>query len=178
VAEAFSRYAGVDLRGVVDAPELGRRAEAAGIGAYAPGAPYDAIAAHILVDRVEPRLAALERPVFLHDFPAPLAALARIKPSDPTVAERFELYAGGLELANAFGELGDPDEQLRRLERDAEARRAAGAPVYPIDQRFIQALREGIPPAAGIALGMDRLLMLLSDAPEIGQVVAFGPGEV
>jgi len=94
------------------------------------------------------------------------------------VAERFELYAGGLELANAFGELTDPDEQLRRLQDDQAQRERQGAAPYPIDMRFIEALREGIPPSAGIALGVDRLVMLLCDADQIDQVTAFAPDEI
>jgi elongation factor P--(R)-beta-lysine ligase len=178
VSAAFAAHAGVDLTGVVDVERLRRRAEAAGHGPFTADEPFEGIASRILVDHVEPALARLPAPVFLHDFPAPLAALSRLKPDDPTVADRFELYAGGIELANAFGELTDPDEQLRRLEQDRQARQLAGAPVHPVDQRFIDALREGMPPAAGIALGVDRLLMLLCDEAEIGRVVAFGPDEV
>ena len=178
VSEAFAAHAGVDLAGVVDAGQLRRRAEAAGHGPFGADEPFEGIASRILVDHVEPALARLSAPVFLYDFPAPLAALSRLKPDDPTVAERFELYAGGIELANAFGELTDPDEQLRRLEADRQSRQAAGAPVHPVDRRFIDALREGMPPAAGIALGVDRLMMLLCDQAAIGQVVAFGPDEV
>jgi lysyl-tRNA synthetase class 2 len=178
VSKAFAAHAGVDLAGVVDVERLRRRAEAAGHGPFAADEPFEGIASRILVDHVEPALSRLSAPAFLYDFPAPLAALSRLRPDDPTVAERFELYAGGIELANAFGELTDPDEQLRRLEQDRRARRSIGRPVHPIDQRFIDALREGMPPAAGIALGVDRLLMLLCDEAEIGRVVAFGPDEV
>lgn len=176
VAEAFSRYAGVDTRGVTATAQLRALAQGAGIGPFTEDAPFEEVASRILVERVEPALGA--RPTFLHDFPAPLAALSRLKPDDPTVAERFELYAGGLELANAFGELTDPDEQLARLREDQRVRRDAGAPVHPVDWRFIEALREGIPPATGIALGVDRLVMLLCDAAHIGQVVAFAPHEI
>lgn len=174
VGEAFRR-AGVEPTS--DAAELARRAEAAGLGSFAEGEPYEAVASRILVERVEPALRS-ERPVFLHSFPAPLAALSRLSPGDPSVAERFELYAGGLELANAFGELGDPEEQRRRLCEDQRARRAAGQPEYALDERFLAALAEGIPPASGIALGVDRLLMLLCDAAEIGETVAFAPDEI
>jgi lysyl-tRNA synthetase class 2 len=177
VTEAFRRFAGLEVEGVVDACELRRRADAAGLGPFGVEERFDSIAARILVDRVEPSLRG-PLPVFLHDFPAPLAALSRLKAENPAVAERFELYAGGLELANAFAELTDPDEQRARLLEDQAARRAAGAPVYPVDDRFIAALREGIPPSAGIALGVDRLLMLLCDVSHVAEVVAFGPDEV
>ena len=173
-ADACRRYAGIDAAGVVDALELQRRAQAAGLGPFADDEGFDAVASRILVERVEPRLGT----VFLTDFPAPLAALAQLKPDDPTVAERFELYAGGLELANAFGELTDPQEQRRRLEQDRQVRAAAGAPQHEVDERFIAALTEGIPPSAGIALGVDRLVMLLTGAHDIRHVVAFAPDEV
>jgi lysyl-tRNA synthetase class 2 len=177
-AAALKLHAGLDAAGVTDVDVLRQRAEAAGIGPFGDGESFDAVASRILVERVEPALARSPTPVFLHDFPAPLCALARLSPGDPTVAERFELYAGGLELANAFGELTDPEEQRRRLEQDLNVRRAAGGPDLAIDERFLAALAEGIPPSAGIALGVDRLVMLLVDAPDIRHVVAFPPDAV
>ena len=131
----------------------------------------------ILADRIEPALRSLG-PVFLYDFPAPLAALARCKEETPEIADRFELYLAGIELANAFGELTDPLEQMSRFRQEQNERRIMGREVYPIDMRFIDALREGIPPAAGIAMGVDRLLMVLSGAQRVDEVVAFPPAEV
>jgi len=125
-----------------------------------------------LVNKVEPALPR-DRPTVLMDYPAPQAALARVKASDPRVAERWELYAGGLELANAFGELTDPAEQRRRFLEAAELRRRAGRAVYPMDEKFLAALARGLPPCAGIALGVDRLVMLLTGAASIEQVMAF-----
>lgn len=176
VADACARFADVDVAGVCDAEELRRRATAAGLGPFRDGDSYEEIASRLLVERVEPALG--DAPVFLCDFPAPLAALSRLRRDDPTVAERFELYAGGLELANAFGELTDPDEQARRLREDQRQRQDLGREVYPQDDRFLEALREGMPPSAGIALGIDRLVMLLAGADHIDQVVAFAPDEV
>ena len=178
VVEAFRDYAGMEIKGVTRADDLRQRAQEAGYGPFPPEDGFDAITSRIMVDKVEPALEKLSRPCFLHDFPAPLAALSQLKPDDPTLADRFELYAAGLELANAFGELTDPAEQLERLQEDQEERRIAGAPVYPIDHKFINALKQGIPPSAGIALGVDRLLMLLFDAKSIQDVVAFAPQEV
>jgi lysyl-tRNA synthetase class 2 len=106
------------------------------------------------------------------DWPAPLAALARPKPGDPRVVERFELYAGGLELANAFGELTDAAEQRRRFEEEAAVRAARGREVYPIDEALLAALPR-MPPTAGIALGFDRLVMLVLGARTIGETTAF-----
>jgi lysyl-tRNA synthetase class 2 len=125
-----------------------------------------------LVNKVEPSLPH-ERPVVLMDYPIQQAALARPKASDPRVAERWELYIGGLELANAFSELTDPSEQRRRFEQCADERRAAGRPVYPVDEHFLKALERGLPPCAGVALGVDRLVMLAADAGSIDEVRAF-----
>jgi lysyl-tRNA synthetase class 2 len=130
----------------------------------------------LLVDQVEPALARATHPVFLVEYPAPMASLARLSPRDPRVAERFELYVAGVELCNGFGELTDPREQRARLLHDQDARRRAGKPVYPIDERFLAALEEGMPPSAGNALGLDRLIALGAGTDRIGAVTAFPAG--
>ena len=127
-----------------------------------------------LVTRVEPALPA-DRPVVLIDYPAPLAALARRKPDDPLRAERWELYLGGVELANAYTELTDPAEQRARFEEANAARARRGAPPYPLDEAFLAALAH-MPPAGGIALGVDRLLMILADADSLDGVLPFRNG--
>lgn len=127
----------------------------------------------VLVDEVEPALARLGRPVFLTDYPAPFASLARLSPQDARVAERFELYVGSLEVCNGFGELTDPVEQRQRFLRDQEHRRQQGKPVYPLDERFLAALEEGMPPAAGNALGLDRLVALGLATRTIADVTSF-----
>jgi lysyl-tRNA synthetase class 2 len=124
-----------------------------------------------LVERVEPALPR-DLPVVLADYPAPAAALSRRKAADPRVAERWELYIGGLELANAYTELTDPVEQRKRFEDCAADRRARGKDVYPLDEDFLRDLAK-MPPAGGIALGVDRLVMLLAGAATIDEVVAF-----
>jgi lysyl-tRNA synthetase class 2 len=129
-----------------------------------------------LVTEVEPHLGK-ERPVFLIEYPSRLAALARTKPSEPQLAERFELYIDGLELANAFSELNDPLEQRRRFEADEELRLACGKQPYPLPEKFLSELAV-MPESAGIALGLDRLIMLLIDAEKIDEVVAFTPEEL
>jgi lysyl-tRNA synthetase class 2 len=126
----------------------------------------------LLTERVEPNLGQ-ERPTFLTEWPAAMASLARLIPERPDRADRFEAFADGIELCNGFGELVDPVEQRARLERDRAARAARGLPVYPIDERFLAALEEGIPPSSGTALGLDRLVMLLTGTPAIDDVVAF-----
>ena len=109
----------------------------------------------------------------LRDYPAGAAALARLKESDPRLAERWELYLGGIEIANAFSELTDPAEQRARFEDCAAKRRARGSPVYPLDEAFLAALESGLPPAGGIALGVDRLILLLAGADSLDAVLPF-----
>ncbi len=155
--DAFRRYAGVK-----DATDLAESDE----DRYF----------ELLVAQVEPRLAELDRPVFIVDYPLSQAALARPSVNDPSVAERFELYAGGVELSNGYGELTDPDEQARRFRAERAARKRAKRPVYPLDERFLSALREGMPRSGGNALGVDRLVMLATGAKSIAEVVAFPAG--
>jgi len=126
-----------------------------------------------MASHIEPSLSQ-DRPTFLYDYPASLAALARLKKGDPTVAERFEIYMGGLELANAFSELTDVDEQRARFDREQEHRRNMGKPPYPEPERFLAALPH-MPEASGIALGVDRLAMLFTGSSTIDDVVTFTP---
>lgn len=125
-----------------------------------------------LVDDVEPAIAAIDRGVFLVDYPAAQASLARKKPGDPRFAERFELYVAGVELCNGFGELVDPIEQRARFERDRRERAARNLPAYPIDEKLLAALA-CVPPSAGNALGVDRLAALACGTTEIADVIAF-----
>jgi lysyl-tRNA synthetase class 2 len=125
---------------------------------------------------IEPQLG-IDKPVFLYDYPAACGALARLKPEDRRLAERFELYIGGLELCNAFTELNDGNEQRARFDAERELRRQAGLTVYPMPESFLEALKD-MPDAAGNALGIDRLVMLFADTTEIDDVVAFTPEEL
>jgi lysyl-tRNA synthetase class 2 len=177
VREAMRRWAGVEVAGDEPAEVLVAAVRAAGI-AVADGTAWDDAFFAAFLARVDPALAALEHPIVLEDWPAPLAALARRRPGDPRTALRFEAYVGGIELANAFGELTDPVEQRARFEDDQATRRARRKPVYPIDDKLIAALAEGLPPSAGIALGVDRLIMLATGASSIDQIQAFGAGEL
>lgn len=172
VKEAFQRHAGIRLpAGNTLSDLLGAVRQAGLSSAVDPTTRHDDLFFRLFLDHVEPKLGR-GRPTFLTEYPAHMAALARLKPDDPTVAERFELYAGGLELANAFSELTDADEQRRRFLAELEERRVLGLDVYPLDEDFLADLAR-MPPSAGIALGVDRLVMLAAGADTIGQVVAF-----
>lgn len=130
----------------------------------------------ILVTKIEPSLIR-EKPVLLVDYPIEMAALARPKPGDRSVAERFELYAGGMELANGFSELNDPIEQRFRFLEANRKRISNGLPPLPIPEPFLKELAS-MPPSAGIALGVDRLVMLFTGATRIDDVIAFTPEEL
>lgn len=130
----------------------------------------------LMVQEIEPKLG-INKPTFLYEYPADRSSLARLKKDDPTVAERFELYIGGLEVANAFSELVDPEEQRKRFLVEQESRRLQGKPTYPIPERFLDELKE-MPPSAGIALGVDRLVMVLLNVSSIDEVVAFTPEDL
>jgi lysyl-tRNA synthetase class 2 len=170
VRALFENHAGFSLTGAETPAELRAAAERAGVGVGAATA-WDDLFYQVFLDRIEPALAR-SGPTFVFDWPAPLGALARSHPLDRHLVERFELYAGGLELANAFGELTDPVEQRRRFEEEARIRAARGKAVYPIDEALLAALPK-MPPTAGIALGLDRLIMLAMGARDISEVQAF-----
>jgi len=127
----------------------------------------------VLIEKIEPALAELGTAAFLFDYPSSQASLARRKPGDEQLCERFELYVGDLELCNGFGELTDPVEQRERLVSDQRKRAAQDLAVYPIDHRFLEALEQGLPPCAGNALGVDRLVQLCCNAEDIGDTMPF-----
>jgi lysyl-tRNA synthetase class 2 len=173
VADAFARFAGIDLLATLDArggdrDALARQAAAAGIQ-YAEDDDWSDVFSHVLVERIEPNLG-IGRVTILDEYPAVEAALARRKPSDPRVAERFELYACGVELANAFGELTDADEQRRRFASEMAEKERRYGERYPIDEDLLAALAR-MPSACGSALGLDRLVMLVTGASRIDQVI-------
>ena len=130
----------------------------------------------IMVQDIEPNLG-VERPTFIYDYPAQRGALARLKKEDPTVAERFELYMGGLELANGFSELADSEEQKKRFQAENDNRQSNGKPIYSMPDKFLAEL-DDMPPSAGIAVGVDRLVMVFLDSETIDEVVAFTPEEL
>ena len=147
---------------------------------YAPVALEDALALdifdEILVENIEPQLG-INRPTFIYDYPAKLAALAKLKECDPACGERFELYIGGLEIANGFSELTDAVEQRERFEEALKIRAAKNWARYDMPEKFLASL-DNLPACAGIALGIDRLVMILVGADNIDDVVAFAPEEL
>jgi len=172
-AELFVEYLGLDLHGT-DLSGLRTRA----LELNVPGAGEldlpgrDAWLDLLLTHCIEPRLPARQLTI-VYDYPASQAALARVRPGDPPLAERFELYLGGMELANGFHELTDAAEQRARFGAEQQERNARGQEAVPMDEHLLAALEAGVPPCAGVALGLDRLLMWLTGAERIEQVLAF-----
>jgi lysyl-tRNA synthetase class 2 len=175
VAQAFQEHCGIDILATAPDPLIPEfkllAAEARRIGVEPhPGDDWEALYFRIFLDRIEPNLG-IGAPTVLCDSPASMAALSRRNPADPRLAERFELYVCGLELANAFGELTDAREQRARFRADQAKKQTLYGETYPIDEDFLAALEHGLPPAAGIALGFDRLIMLCTAAHHIEDVL-------
>jgi lysyl-tRNA synthetase class 2 len=171
VAEAFARHAGIDLTAMLPPQPtavLAAAATAAGVRTAADDTWGD-VFSRVLVEKVEPHLGQ-GRATILYEYPAVQSPLARPKPSDPRLAERFELYACGVELANGFGELTDAAEQRKRLEQQMAEKERIYGERYPIDEDFLAALA-GMPQACGVALGFDRLVMLATGAAHIDDVI-------
>jgi elongation factor P--(R)-beta-lysine ligase len=175
VAEAFEFYCGIDVLATAtdpvrpDAARLALAAAPIGIAPH-PEDDWETLFFRIFLERIEPNLG-IGAPTIVYDYPVSMAALSRPKPDDPRLAERFELYVCGLELANAFGELTDAAEQRRRFTADQVKKRALYGETYPIDEDFLAALEHGLPDCAGIALGFDRLVMLAAGANDIEDVL-------
>lgn len=177
VAAAFDRFAGIDLMAALadqDAAEpdpAALAAEARRIGIFvSPADRWEDVFFKVMLDRIEPELGR-GRPTVLCDYPVCQAALSRRKPGEPRLAERFELYVAGVELANGFSELTDAAEQERRFRADAALKRRLYATEVPIDRDFLDALAFGMPGSAGIALGFDRLAMLCCGAESLEAVL-------
>lgn len=176
VAEAFQKYAGIDVMATIPDeptpepnPALLRR-EAERIGEVCSDTDrWEDIFFRIMLNRIEDRLGD-GVPTILYEYPTCLGALARQKPDNPRVVERFEAYICGIELCNAFSELTDPEEQLKRFTYDMDMKQKLYGERYPIDTDFIEALRYGMPACAGNAIGMDRLVMLITGADHIRDV--------
>ena len=175
VQHAFDLYAAIDLRATLEDPLypnavlFERLAVEAGVR-VAEDDDWTAIFDRIFLEKIEPNLG-LEVPTILYNWPLPLAALAKPLKHDYCFCERFEIYVAGIELANGFGELTDAREQRRRFEAEQNIKRKMAIKPYPIDEEFLTALEIGLPESAGVAMGFDRLVMLLTGAEEIQDVI-------
>ena len=154
VAEAFKKFAGKDVLKVSDEDFY-----------------------KIFFNEIEPALAKSKKPFFIYDYPISQASLSR-PAKDPRFAERFEVFLAGVELGNCFSELTDAAEQLKRFERDKRERKGLGKSEYPIDMDLIEALKSGLPPVSGIAVGVDRLIMLAADVPTVADTMFFPANEI
>lgn len=170
VQEALLRHTGIDWKAHLDVESFRREVELRGVR-VSSDATWDDVFFHLFLSKVEPHLGQ-EQPVFLIEYPASMASLSRLKPDDPAVAERVELYAAGLELGNGFSELTDARQQRERLEEEQRFRKSQGRPVFALDEKFLEAVGR-MPPAGGIAVGMDRILMLLLNEERIDDVLLF-----
>ena len=171
--EAFQQYVGLDPH-TADGQRLAAAARTSGIEPPASLSleDRDGWLDLLMVERIQPHLG-IEQPVLLYDYPASQAALARVRPGDPPVAERFELYVAGIELANGYHELLDPAELRARNAQINAQRQAEGKMALPEQSRLLQAMEAGLPPAVGVALGFDRMVMLAAGAKTIAEVIAF-----
>jgi lysyl-tRNA synthetase class 2 len=173
MADAFDRHVGADV--LATSGDASALAAAAGTR-LRDGEIWEDLFFRLLLEQIEPQIGRAH-PTFLTHWPAAQAALARRDPADPRVAERFELFVCGIELANAFVELTDASEQRARFEADRARRHALSGPDWPLDEDFLAALSFGMPPSAGIALGFDRLAMIAAGADRIEQVLWLAPGD-
>lgn len=177
VAEAFERHLGLTADELLSTEALKAKAREKGYE-VTDATDWEAVYNQLFLNEVEPRLTDKLHPVILYDYPASQAALSKRKTSDPRFAERFEIYIAGLELGNAFSELADAKEQEERLLADIALRKSLGKIEYPIDHDFIDALQEGLPETGGIAVGVDRLVMLMADTAEINDTLFFPADEL
>jgi len=171
--DAFERYAGLDPHSA-DAQTLAAVTRDLGLATPASLGPddRDGWLDLLMVEVVQPNLGR-QRPTILYDYPASQAALARVRPGDPPLAERFELYVSGMELANGYHELLDAEELRRRSVESNRLREADGKPPLPEPARLLAAMEAGLPPATGVALGFDRVVMLAAEASDLSEVIAF-----
>ncbi|KKU12825.1 MAG: tRNA synthetase, class II (D, K and N), partial [Candidatus Magasanikbacteria bacterium GW2011_GWC2_45_8] len=171
VKDAWNQYTKLNLDEMLTTERMAETVRAMGL-TVAPDDEFDDLFFKIFLTYIEPQLQK-DIPLILYDYPIQLAALARAKQEDPRYAERFELYIGGIEIGNGYSELVDANIQQQRFEIDQAKRRQLGKNVYTIDTDFIDALKSGIPPSAGYSIGVDRLVMLFTDAASIDDVIYF-----
>jgi elongation factor P--(R)-beta-lysine ligase len=177
VAEAFIKYAQIPVETLVNESRLIQTARNKGYQ-LEEKTSWEQVFYQIFFNEIEPRLKALHRPYFLYDYPVQQASLSKKKEDDPRFAERFEVFIAGIELGNCFSELTDSIEQETRFNRELMERKKLRKIEYPIDRDLIEALKAGLPAAAGIAVGVDRLIMLLADVPTIAETMFFPQKEL
>jgi len=170
IKQSFQKYAGVNLDEFLDPQKARQICQKKGYQA-SENSTWEQLYHQIFLNEIEPKLPK-EKPLILYDYPAPLAALARLKPTNPRYAERFEFYLAGLEIGNGYSELIDPQEQEKRLRQDIEARKSLGMRLFDYDKEFVEAVKN-LPPCGGIAVGVDRLIMALTGAKTISEVLPF-----
>lgn len=176
VAEAFEKYCGVSIDVLLDETLLKSAAKVKGYQVD-DSTTWEQVYNQLLLNEIEPKLGQ-EKPTILYDYPTSQAALSRPKHSDPRFAERFEFFLGGLELGNAFSELTDAAEQERRFQAELAERKVSNKTVYDLDKDYIDALKEGLSPTGGIAVGVDRLVMLFADVSDLREVTFFPVADV
>ncbi len=167
--EVWKKFVGVNLDDYLEVGSLSELAKSKGYNVQ-ENEPYEDIFYKIFLNEIELNLGN-DNPIFVYDYPAQMSSLSRLCEYDNRYAERFELYIGGLELANAYGELTDSVEQEKRLVEDMEKRKQLNKPVWPVDPDFIEALKSGMAPAGGIALGVDRMVLLFTGAKDLNEVI-------
>jgi lysyl-tRNA synthetase class 2 len=175
--DAFKKYAQIDLEAFLDIKQARKICTHRGYQ-VAKNTTWEALYHQVFLNEVEPKLTKNPEPFFLYDYPYPLASLAKLKKDNPLFAERFELYLGGLEIANAYSELTDWQEQEKRLKADIQERRKRKMKAFDYDREFISLLKKGMPETAGIALGVDRLIMFFNQASTIDEVLPFSAKKI
>jgi lysyl-tRNA synthetase class 2 len=177
IAQSFEKYADIDTETLLNHEALKKRAGEKGYN-IEPSTTWEEAFNQIFLNEIEPHLGSSGKPTILFDYPAEMAALSKRSEKDPRFAERFEFYINGLEMGNAFSELTDPDEQLKRLTADREEKRQLGRTLFDVDLELIEALRSGMPRTGGIAVGMDRLCMVFMGVSSIQETLFFPATEM
>jgi lysyl-tRNA synthetase class 2 len=177
VSQAFDKYSNIDTETLLDEKKLLEAGRSKGYKVDEK-TTWEQIFYQIFLNEIEPEFKKSHKPVFIYDYPLDQASLSRPCPNDPRFAERFEVFLAGVELGNCFSELTDATTQHKRFEADLAERKRLEKTNFPIDEDFVEALREGMPVSSGIAVGVDRLVMLAADTPSVSDTIFFPDGEM